>query len=134
MKITTHNVLAYSFSIFAVLAVQWSEARAIDSLESATIQRLESRAIRRLKSHSLRTRSIPHGIFHSCLGGGLSKVCESTIREGFKSGKLNVIKQEVQSFSGRNSPCKVTVWTDAGEIKLASEEQLLEAMLVSSSL
>ncbi|KAA1068436.1 hypothetical protein PGT21_025095 [Puccinia graminis f. sp. tritici] len=129
MKITLHYLLAFSYSIISIISNQLLEARVIDNLDPEIAPRLESRAIRHLNAQSLRRRAIPHGIFHSCVGGGLSRVCEATIRGGWKAGKLKVITPDVRSFTDGTHPCKVTFWTDSGEVKLASVEQLLEAML-----
>jgi hypothetical protein len=111
MKITISYFLVWSYSIFALLFIQRLEALTIQSIEPANFQRLESRAVRRLRARSLQPRAIPHGLYHSCIGGGLSRVCEATIRKGFSTGKLNVIKPEVQSFNDGEHLCKVTVWT-----------------------
>ncbi|PLW19117.1 hypothetical protein PCANC_03418 [Puccinia coronata f. sp. avenae] len=129
MKITISYFLVWSYSIFALLFIQRLEALTIQSIEPANFQRLESRAVRRLRARSLQPRAIPHGLYHSCIGGGLSRVCEATIRKGFSTGKLNVIKPEVQSFNDGEHLCKVTVWTDTREVKLFSADELLEAML-----
>ncbi|WAQ89794.1 hypothetical protein PtA15_11A485 [Puccinia triticina] len=129
MKITLHNVLACSYSILTILSNQRTEARALEDLDPRTAHRLGTRDLRRVKARPLRRRAIPHGIYHSCTGGGLSRICEDTIRAGWTDGTLKTIKTEVRSFTDGTHPCKVTVWTETAELKLVSVEQLLEAML-----
>ncbi|KAG0151211.1 hypothetical protein CROQUDRAFT_87006 [Cronartium quercuum f. sp. fusiforme G11] len=77
----------------------------------------------------LERRSIPQGLYHSCLGGGLSEVCRGAIEEAWANGKSRIVTSEHQFWTSSDGKCKVTFWNNEGYVQMHHVDQFKAAVL-----